>query len=109
MSTSRGKETKPIDHWTTPQKSPAYDTALYFGFIPAENVPVEKSDRDNAKSFHSEHESHPDIVPEEKIALIRHYFEKGLPSLPLMHISERKHADRKNIHEYSLDVIGTSR
>jgi histidyl-tRNA synthetase len=106
----QAKGAKSNDSWAI-KPSPALEAALYYGFTPSQEIPITKLDKDQAKSLNSDHNRHNDFDVEEKIAIIRHHFSKGIPPLPLMLFSEITTHGKKDpkVNLYRLDIIGTTR
>ncbi len=107
--------------------SRAEEIALYYGFKPTDIPLITKDDLAQAKHL-AESESKPrsipegnqcyfDICPEEKIALLRLYFEKNMQSLPqpvclFLEGHFGTNPSKKHAHEesrYTLEMLGTSK
>lgn len=89
------------DCWSFPEMNRALEVALYYGFSPVEPLPADK------------HAARADGIPavsaEEKTALLKHYFAKGQPPLPIATATALKPRERGKKLECSFDVIGTPR
>ncbi len=72
--------------------SAAEEIAIYYGFTPIDVPVVRKEDMFQAKEIHegemrprsvpAENECYFDVCPEEKVAILRTYFEKNMHALP---------------------------
>jgi histidyl-tRNA synthetase len=108
--TKSRSRTQESHYWTYPGGTKVFEVGLYYGFTPDKAVAIEKIDRDVAKGMTDDPYELNYI--EEKSALLRHYFEKNQPALPVMISYERVPADKKKDPkhcEYSLDILGTPR
>lgn len=105
----RQKSVKVLNYWTFDHMSPAIEAAYYYGFTPIDFISPEKSDRDICRAINFDKCKEFLFHPEEKSALIRHYFAKGIPGLPVMVAYKRtdKHDPKKE--EYGFDILGTNK
>ena len=98
---------------------PGVEPALYYGFTPLSHpITVTKEDREKARRLGSEEKTNPpslEALLEEKVALLRHYDEKGFAdhAQPIMFCAEllpsattkKKGSERK----LSFEVIGSGK
>ncbi len=108
--------------------SRAEELAIYYGFTPAELPRVTKEDLslardiyetgDRQKRLPEENQCYFDVCAEEKIAILRHYFEKNMQALPQPvclffegRFDTHPHGKKGQNEEarYELEILGTTR
>jgi len=104
----RTQQTRENEFWVFPHSTKAIEVGLYYGFTPTEPPQVEKSDHNQAKGLGDLECKTICLHTEEKIALLRTHFSKGMPANPIALAYEHKNIDKKHkLCEYCFDIIGT--
>jgi len=100
------------------------EIATYFGFVPVKTPEISKDDIAKTKSFkeptaglHLENSSAPDFheLLEEKISLLRMYFDEGINTQPQPVLFYYKKpfggnpSKREKEHQFGLEVLGTTK